>query len=238
MMSRCQGKRKDLEDPTEELLAGTSYDEVALAHPKEFVKYARGFRELSAIVEKRDIKKGFAAREVWILYGPPGTGKSRYAEDLCEDRGWTFYRPQQNNNEKMSFETIGREHKAVILDEFDAKNLPLNTIKVLCDGRAVTLPGRNTSQTWNGDAVIFTSNDDPRDWYPNASEDNKQALWRRVTHFYRCEANVWKWDHPYKTGDDMPNPYPELAIVPAPRPTKSSSSSSAWLNPDSEPDLR
>lgn len=116
-------------------------------------------------------------RVVKVFWGKTGTGKSRLAwEEAGEDayakdprtKFWCGYRDQAN----------------VIFDEFRGGIDIAHMLRWL-DRYPVTVEIKGSSAPLCAKNIWITSNLDPRDWYPDADEETKNALLRRlvITHF-------------------------------------------------------
>jgi len=105
-----QGKRSDLEDVASDIFKGNSLSDIAGAHPTQFIKYAKGIKELRASTfTDRPYDKPPVVTWIW---GPAGTGKTRSAFEAHESvyikdgtMWWDGYEQQE----------------AIIIDDFDGK---------------------------------------------------------------------------------------------------------------------
>lgn len=105
-----QGKRSDLEDVASDIFKGNSLSDIAGAHPTQFIKYAKGIKEMrSAMFSDRPYDKPPVVTWIW---GPAGTGKTRSAFEAHESvyikdgtMWWDGYEQQE----------------AIIIDDFDGK---------------------------------------------------------------------------------------------------------------------
>jgi len=70
------------------------------------------------------------------------------------------------------------------MDEFNPESCPYTYLLELCDGRPLTVQIKGGTTVFFPRKIIFTSNVDPRLWYPDVS-----AFFRRVSvrmHFCGC----------------------------------------------------
>jgi hypothetical protein len=116
-------------------------------------------------------------REVFVFWGASGTGKSRRAweeaglDAYCKDprsKFWDGYQAQRN----------------VVFDEFRG-GIDVAHILRWCDRYPVRVETKGSSRPLVSERIWFTSNVDPRLWYPELDPDTLVALIRRfnITHF-------------------------------------------------------
>lgn len=116
-------------------------------------------------------------REVFVFWGPTGTGKSRLAweraglEAFPKDprtKFWDGYR--------------GQEH--VVIDEFRG-GIDIAHILRWLDRYPCNVEVKGSSVPLKATKIWFTSNLDPRQWYPDLDTETYAALMRRIniTHF-------------------------------------------------------
>jgi hypothetical protein len=180
------GKRNDIDNAVEMLKQnGGDMLAVAEAFPAVYVRNHRGLVALRAALAPRRVEQ---SREIIVLWGTAGTGKSMFAT-LFDD----VYRPDRNNQGKVSFESYSGQ-KTVFIDEFSGvENLNVSDLKMICDRYSVNLPGRGVSVEGNFDRVILASNVDPRLWYTNSDAVYWKPFVRRVTAMFHCESKeFWK----------------------------------------------
>lgn len=76
------GKRSDLKDACDKILAGATMDTISTEHPATFVRCHRGLRELAAVKLSTSIPS-WRTLSVLVLQGRTGTGKTRKAIEVC-----------------------------------------------------------------------------------------------------------------------------------------------------------
>jgi len=145
--------------------------------------YIRAYNQLRRIANDHApcvsiIRQGFC------YWGKTGTGKSRRAWDeatlqaYCKDprnKWWDGYQGEEN----------------VIIDEFRG-DIGVSHILRWLDRYPVRVEVKGGSVPLKAARIWFTSNVDPRNWYPDLDEETKNALLRRlnITHFsYLCPIN-------------------------------------------------
>lgn len=165
---RQQGKRSDLDDAIQALKEG-GIKRVRDEHPKEYIKYWRGFHKLDTpMIEARNTKPYV----VW-LYGPTGIGKTRYVFDHWDqkdiftkdlDKWWDGYRGQ----------------KVVLFDDFRG-NIPYATLLRVLDRYQYTVDIKNGSQELNSPFIYITSSKPPHEIYTNDKiQECIGQLYRRI----------------------------------------------------------
>jgi len=123
-------------------------------------------------------------REIFVFWGATGkyvltvgTGKSRRAWDEAgleayakcpRTKFWDGYQSEQN----------------VVVDEFRG-GIDVSHVLRWCDRYPVRVEIKGSSKPLVATKIWFTSNLDPRMWYPDLDEETKSALLRRfnITHF-------------------------------------------------------
>jgi len=116
-------------------------------------------------------------RVVNVFWGKTGTGKSRRAWDEA-----TFGAYPKIPSTKFWDGYNG--HEQVVIDEFTGQ-IGIEHLLRWCDRYPVSVETKGSACVFNAKQIWITSNIDPREWYPNAPESQKEALLRRlrITHF-------------------------------------------------------
>lgn len=170
----AQGKRTDMDRLKKDVLSGMSLAKLATQHFTSMVRYSKGIQYIRWL---RQIHRSHDETTYGlVLYGAPGTGKSYTAAALAgpnvyvkpAGKWWDGYEQQ----------------KVVILEEFYGFLSP-HTVQRLLDHGPLNLEIKGGHVKFNSREVIFTCNDHPSTWWPNAtiSNDVRQALGRRFKYF-------------------------------------------------------
>lgn len=116
-------------------------------------------------------------RTVEVFWGKTGTGKSRRA---WEEAGWDAY--PKIPSTKFWDGYNGQDH--VVIDEFTGQ-IGIEHLLRWCDRYPVSVETKGSATVFRAKKIWITSNIDPRDWYPQAPESQKEALLRRlrITHY-------------------------------------------------------
>lgn len=141
-----------------------------------FIRYYRTFKEIAAdYCQPIGIE-----RDVYVFWGPTAVGKSRRAweeaglDAYCKDprtKWWCGYRNQ----------------KHVIIDEFGGEStFAIEHALRWFDRYPVIVETKGSSRPLLAEKIWITSNINPRDWYNNVPQEQKEALLRRliITQFH------------------------------------------------------
>lgn len=171
------GKRNDVQDMADDIIAGMSLDQVAKEHPTTWMRLYRGAQDLAnKVAAKRDYE-----REVYIVYGEPGSGKSSWCKEQIEAKNLSWCIPDSNNSKALSFESY-EDEQALLIDDYEKGALSNMTLKNMLDRYATKLPGRGHSKLAKHTHVYITSNYPISQWFdPANSETEREAIERRAT---------------------------------------------------------
>lgn len=116
-------------------------------------------------------------RTVHVFWGRTGTGKSRRAWD---EAGLDAYSKDPRSKFWDGYQT----HRHVVVDEFRG-GIDVAHILRWCDRYPVRVEVKGSSRPLFAETIWFTSNVDPRNWYPELDAETLSALLRRfnITHF-------------------------------------------------------
>lgn len=176
-----QGKRSDLEELREIILAGSmSLDELIIDHPLA----ASYTRMCQALIRARDAKKWKNELRldlrVTVIFGETGTGKTRtlYQDNQFKD----VCRVTHYGSGKFDHYS---GHSILALDEF-AGQIPIQELLTLCDIYPLELPARYEDKIAAYQDVYILSNTPPWEWY-DCKVSLKKALSRRFTEVIRLD---------------------------------------------------
>lgn len=116
-------------------------------------------------------------REIFVFWGRTGTGKSRRAWD---EAGLDSY----SKDPRSKFWDGYTGQKSVVVDEFRG-GIDVAHLLRWCDRYPVRVEVKGSSRPLEAERIWFTSNVDPRLWYPDLDAETLAALIRRfnITHF-------------------------------------------------------
>lgn len=154
--------------------------EVAEAFPTTYVQFGGGLHRLLVQRHAKPVLR--AAVEVFVRWGDTGTGKTLgvYQSHPIE----TIYSPLVQGRSIWFDHYQGED--VLLLDDFNPQALDLTDLLKVLDVYPMKCQAKFGFITPKWTKVYITSNLDPRDWYPGASQTHLQAMFRRfknVTHF-------------------------------------------------------
>lgn len=158
-----QGKRNDLTMIKTKLDQGATMKRIAEEHFGSFCRYEKGFKNYKRIISlPRD-----HAMELIVIIGPSRTGKTRQAKDLAgDDVYW--------KDRSKWWEDYEGQH-TVVWDEFYGHCCPFSDLLRIMDRYPLRLENKGSSVNFNSRRIIFTSNQEPEDWYDK--EKTHQMDW-------------------------------------------------------------
>lgn len=199
------GARTDLNALVETIKTpGITLDEVAKAHPIEYIKYP-GIARLHAVYEKDTIEE-FRDVTVTAYYGAGGTGKSLKAVTICQQMGITYYILSAPARGATLYYQRYSGEKALILDDFYGWITPHELFRVLDIYKLIirVLYGDRYAR-WT--YVFFTSNVHPNRFYkPEIFDKLDPEAWNRRFH----NIYFFEYANPEKTAVRKPIPEKEL----------------------------
>lgn len=119
-------------------------------------------------------------KRVYVYWGKTGTGKSRRA---WEQAGFDSY-PKDPNTK--FWDGYSGQLK-VVCDEFRGC-ISISHILRWLDRYPVIVEIKGSSCVLKAEEIYFTSNINPRDWYPDLDEETKAALMRRFTEIVHFDS--------------------------------------------------
>ncbi len=172
-----------MHEATQRLLDGASIETIAEEHPVQFVRYARGFRELSFTIGKKRAREEFRKLKVLVLWGEAGTGKTRAAVELA---GHSRFILDHAGGSNLWWDGYSGE-ETLILDDFYGWILWNYFLRVL-DGYELRLPIKGSFAYAKWTRVILTSNKHPKEWYE--SKGYPLELTRRLWKIVHLNSNL------------------------------------------------
>lgn len=110
-----QGKRTDIDGAIDDINEGIAMKEVALEHPKTYVKFYKGLNAYRSLTkfDERDFKT-----EGVFLYGPTYSGKSYHAKNVLAKDKSVYYLTEANMSQKICYWDNYEQQEVVIINEF------------------------------------------------------------------------------------------------------------------------
>lgn len=183
-----RGKKTDWDG----LLHNVKHGRITKVPSDVYVRYYGNLKKIEAAhqdpVARDDI-------QVNVFWGTSGTGKTRRAWHEAGDtdvyvknpgtKWWDGYRGQTK----------------VLVDEF-AGVFSLQNFLTWCDRYPTTVEVKGGTEVLRATQFWFTSNVDPRDWYADINQDQREAVMRRITNCVHFGPNA-RWEPPVVLqGDD------------------------------------
>lgn len=162
-----QGRRNDLSDLREAILAGNSLSQIATEHFSSFVRYGRGIERARGLWISPPFRPDLS---VFVLHGRPGTGKTRIAYECFQD-AWIC------NDPKLQWFDGYEEQEVVIIDDYRGEGPDAFLLRLL-DIYPMKVPIKGGFVNWCAKKIIITSNIAP----PFGHEAISEALRRRIKH--------------------------------------------------------
>lgn len=160
-----QGKRSDLEAIRRELDENKPMKRIAEDHFSSWCRYHKSFRAYKQLkVQPRNW-----AMELVFIIGPTGTGKSRRAHEMAGES--VYHKPPGK-----WWDDYNGEH-TVVFDEFYGHSYPFSQLLQLLDRYPFMVESKGSSQQFVSRRIIFTSNQNPKDWY--SGERTHQGPWEK-----------------------------------------------------------
>lgn len=167
-----KGARTDLQQVVEACKRGDSLKRLAEDHPAAMLRYGSQLVKMKGLYPpQKDI-----CPEIHCFIGKTGVGKTRRVyEFVNRDELWVHPGERWFDGYDM--------HKAALFDDFDGGWFKITYLLKLLDRYRMQVPVKHGFVWWNPAHIYITSNLKPEDWYPNAHEEHRRALRRRLTEF-------------------------------------------------------
>lgn len=152
-----QGKRNDLADLKKSLDEGKTLKQISEDHFSHFLRYSRGIEKYMLL--KTDPRNW--EMKVKVLCGATGVGKSRYCYEKYPDAYW-----KTKSNGSNNWWDGYTNQSVVVVDEYYGW-FSWDFILRLLDRYPMSVETKGGAVQFVARKIIFTSNQHPRDWYPN-----------------------------------------------------------------------
>lgn len=164
------GRRNDLAKLYELIRGGADARTIADQFPSQYIRYRRSI--LDCIAEQA-IERNWES-DVRVLWGRTGTGKTRKVFDTHESKDIYVHPGDSWFN--------GYEGQEVALfDDYNGSEFKLSYLLKLLDRYKMKVPVKGGYVQWIPKIIYITSNKDPQQWYTNALEEHRDAMFRRIT---------------------------------------------------------
>lgn len=157
--------------------------QVAREYYSLFIRYSRGIKEYRLLnMEPRNDRP-----TIIILWGDSGAGKTRFVRSTFPEAYW---KPKNQWWDKYEHQEV------VVFDEFYSWIKFDDMLRIL-DWYPLLVEIKGSAVEMTTSCFVFTSNQDPRDWYINMPDYRRQAFFRRLKEFgivYHCTNEAWELD--------------------------------------------
>lgn len=120
-------------------------------------------------------KKRSEPTKLVFLWGPTGTGKTMHAQELGDLCPIIWRAPFMTG--------LHGQPKNVLFDDFDWAKMDPKFWLQMCDRYPMSVEIKGGILNWAPEVIVFTSNDDPITWWPEAPEMTRSAIHRRMEEF-------------------------------------------------------
>lgn len=182
-----QGKRSDLADIAEQLMAGTGMKTIAETYPATYMRNHKGIHAWKAIVEE----KRNHMTTCMVIYGASDSGKSTWVRKCVPDACWIT-----KGVTGCWFDNYNGE-KVIVFEEFSGW-MPFTWFKRLVDQTPLSLDAKGSSRNMIPQMVIFLSNNPPEEWWgPEVvTGENIKAFKRRLHLVFHAKELMMAGDKP------------------------------------------
>lgn len=166
-----QGKRTDIELVVQSARDKRKFKDLVSDHPST-IRYEAHFKRAKSLFTDTHI---YSKKTILIFWGETGTGKTRKA--------YTEYPDLYRVGSYKWFTSYDGED-VVLFDEFRPENMIFERLLELTDGYPVEVETKGGHAIFSPNTIIFTSNNDPRSWYP---DKDMAPFFRRVSEVHHFE---------------------------------------------------
>lgn len=202
------GKRSDLVNVQQDIMAGLSKYQILEKYPSEFIRYHAGIGKSIFEINNKKCSTIFRLKiKVIILFGATGTGKTRRA--FSKDPN-LFKLDKSSSGDTIWFDGYEGQ-KTLLIDDFYGW-IPWGSILNYLDVYPVRLPVKGTHTFTGWERVYITSNKPWEEWYHAITDQS--ALERRIHKVVKFEnitvngivttsCDILKNSKSYKTNGDI-----------------------------------
>lgn len=165
-----QGTRVDLGSMFQLVKEGASVEDLVDKSPQLWAQYRKAMDEYRQVLQP---VRNFPSKLVF-LWGPTGFGKTAHAQELSPET--VFFRDP-------FVQGFTGAKKNVLFDDFDWKKMSPKYWLTLCDRYPMVVEVKGATKNWAPEVICFTSNDDPKTWWPDAPPETRAAIHRRMAEF-------------------------------------------------------
>lgn len=176
-----QGERTDLLELRQALDRGTNLATISQDFFGIYLRYQKNI----CIYRSIHSQKRNWETKVYVFWGLTGTGKTRKVHDTISSNGQELYIHPGGS----WFDGYDGEDN-VLFDDYSGSCFALPYLLKLLDRYPMQVPIKGAFVNWKPRTIYITSNLDPRLWYPNAHQEHKNALTRRITEIHHYNGTI------------------------------------------------
>jgi len=182
-----KGKRSDLHSVKVLLDQGTHPNQV-MQLTEHFVSSAKHWKFFqhyyNAIAPDRT-----APPYVFVMYGDPGTGKTMAASRFAA----SYHAPTGSSGTQWYDGYDPRKHISIVFNEFSGNRMALGELLRLMDKDPMQVNRKGAYVTFNPKGLVFTSNDEPQNWYGWNDPERSKNLSSPYAALERRLSSVWHY---------------------------------------------
>lgn len=165
-----QGTRSDLAGLFTAVKEGATDVELAEMDVGKWAVHRKALAEYRQFLQP---KRSWPTKLIF-MWGPTGNGKTAQAQ---------HFEPETVHYRDPFVQGYTGSSETVLFDDFDWKRMAPKYWLTLCDRYPMTIEVKGGLRNWAPKIIIFTSNDDPKTWWPEAPPATLQAIHRRMDEF-------------------------------------------------------
>lgn len=165
-----QGARSDLVTMFQAVKEGVTGEGLVALDPAKWAVHRKALEEYRTMLQP---KRTWPSKLIF-LWGPTGHGKTAQAQ---------HFEPETVHYRDPFVQGYTGSSEAVLFDDFNWKRMDPKFWLTLCDRYPMTVEIKGGLRNWAPKIIIFTSNDDPKTWWPEAPPETLQAVHRRMDEF-------------------------------------------------------
>lgn len=165
-----RGTRSDIHNLVDRIKKGATRNEIRDEFPLQYLRYPKAITEwISDISTERTWQP-----DVIVHWGRTGTGKTRAVYQFI-DKSSIYMHPGDHWFDGYNGQPVA------LFDDYNGSEFKLSYLLKLLDRYPFKVPIKGAYVNWIPKHIFITSNKSPDDWYPNAHEEQRRALLRRIT---------------------------------------------------------
>lgn len=167
-----QGTRMDAHAAMIRIKQGATLKQMAEEAPGLFFQYGRAMQTAIDLFKEHRAEE----KQLIFLWGPTGTGKTCHARKELDPEPMMWSSGGFMNG-------YSGDNDAVLFDDFDWAKMDYKFWLQMTDRYSMTVNIKGGFKKWTPKTIIFTSNDNPKDWWPEIPAASREAIHRRMDEF-------------------------------------------------------